>query len=97
MNVKFGGAFACVACGEMLRIPDFCMKRILVVSFAVSLVALFIHGERWFALIGLAAFLFLPVSLIVGTVMRHPSVAARSSARPRRDQRSLVEFSLPPV
>jgi hypothetical protein len=71
MTARFGHAFACVSCGEMLRIPDFYTKRILLVSFGVSLVPLLIYGERWFALIGLAALIFLPISLIVGTLMRH--------------------------
>ena len=69
--MRFDHAFACASCGEKLRIPDFYTKRILIISFVVSFIALAVYGERWFALIGLSALVFLPVSLIVGTVMRH--------------------------
>ncbi len=69
-TAKFGAAFPCVSCGELLRIPDSYTKRILMMSFVVSFGMLVMGGYReLLLLVSLSALITLPV--FVGTVMRH--------------------------
>jgi hypothetical protein len=89
MNARFGQAFSCPSCGERLRIPDFYTKRIGIVSFVVSFVVLFLYGLRWFVLLAVAASIFLPVSFVVGTVMRHVSPPVLQLDEPNDAQSSM--------
>lgn len=70
-TVRFGRPFPCISCGENLRVPDFYTKRILIVSLSVSIVILYALGQRELTIFLLAALICLPVSVVVGSVMRH--------------------------
>jgi hypothetical protein len=71
-RAQLGGPFACVSCGESLRIPDFYTKRILIASFAVSLAGAFAWLQTGFITpIVVAIVLSLPMSFFVGSIMRH--------------------------
>lgn len=70
-TARFGRTFLCVSCHEELSIPDFYTKRILIASALVALLFLLAIGQRGISVLFIAALICFPVSIVVGSIIRH--------------------------